>query len=122
MKKSTSSNAIEIETAREQMGGCDDSVLVQLAGALYSESEIRIEEMQDAIEQENPGAIGRSAHALKGAAELFGANDLLQRLQRIESEAKEQNMSALVAQFDELKTSAREVRVELQRFLDEKGG
>ncbi|TWT67236.1 ATP-binding protein [Allorhodopirellula solitaria] len=108
--------AIDIEAARKQMGGCADTVLAELATVLATECGTRTEEIRTAIANQNVEAMGRAAHALKGAASLFAATSVIDPLAVIEEAAREDDFPRAREQFSQLEPAAEHVAEELRAF------
>ncbi|TWU16380.1 response regulator [Allorhodopirellula heiligendammensis] len=115
-------SSINIEAAREQMGGCTDAVLSELAKVLASECETRTGEIRAAVDADDIDAAGRSAHALKGAASLFDVTSIIEPLKIIEQAARENNLANARDQLTELETAAELATKELQVFADRVDG
>ncbi|MCM2372437.1 hybrid sensor histidine kinase/response regulator [Aporhodopirellula aestuarii] len=113
---STDRGAISIEAARAQMGGCNDSMLMELAKALITEAESKQKEIGDAIEQQDTERAGRAAHTLKGAAALFEASTLVEQLQEVEAAAREQNLPRATELLPQIQELTDEMIRQLQEF------
>ncbi|EMI46559.1 hybrid sensor histidine kinase/response regulator [Rhodopirellula sp. SWK7] len=108
---------INIETAREQMGGCDDSILIELAKALATECQMKQDEMRTALDQQDLEVAGRAAHTLKGASTLFGASKLVAQLQEMERFARENDLERARELFPTIQESCRTVMTQLEGFI-----
>jgi CheY-like chemotaxis protein/HPt (histidine-containing phosphotransfer) domain-containing protein len=108
---------IDIEYARERMGGCDDEILRQLAEILLEESAQRVAEIDAGLLSKDSGLITRSAHTLKSAAKNFDAADLAETAGQIERLGRENLFDPIRDGLQTLKERVHAVDEELRAFL-----
>src|SRR5207249_3947494 len=79
--------------ALEKVGG-NFELLQELARQFLNSCPGHITGLQSALSRHDPTALGRSAHALKGAVGIFGAREASEAAQRVESLARAGEASA----------------------------
>ncbi len=114
-------SVIDIEFARERMGGCSDKMLVRLAKILKQEATQRIDEIAAGLAAQDAELVVRGAHTLKGAAVSFHAMDTVRFSEEIERLARSDNLAPVTSLIDPLRAEVTLLENELQRFIDSHG-
>ncbi|QDT11378.1 response regulator [Planctomycetes bacterium K23_9] len=112
---------IDVEFAREGMGGCDDAMLVRLAKILMEEAPQRMNEIQQGLASDEAELVVRGAHTLKGAASSFKAEDVVQFAEEIERMARSEKLAPVTSLIDPLQAEVKLLEQELQRFINQHG-
>ena len=113
---------IDLEHARERLGGCDDSLLAEIAQILRDEAKQRECEIKEAIDRQDAAAVQRGAHTLKGAAGNFRAEPIVELSKQIEILAKQNELGPVTDLFQELTKRLVELDSELEAFLRTQSG
>jgi PAS domain S-box-containing protein len=111
---SSSGSSSGSDRERKAVGGFDrDALLARFrgdAGLLHRLADVfredcphMLAEIQKALRTRNAEAVARAAHAFKGAAANFGADDVVAAAKRVEAAGREGNLSQAKAAYAELK-------------------
>ena len=114
--------AIDLDDARQRLGGCDDAMLAELARVLLLEATQRIDDIAGGLRDQNPTLVRRAAHSLKGASANMSADTVVRHAARIEALASQSELQAVESIFDQLKAATIEMQEELKRFLASASG
>ena len=98
--------------ALSRLGGLED-VLRDVMELMTTESPRIHAEIAASYQRRDSIGLKRSAHTLKGSLSLVGANDLVQRLKRVEDCAAAGELESAANEFDEIDRQF----AELQRLL-----
>lgn len=85
---------LDLDAALHRFPGGVDAVK-QLATVFYSEAEVLISQLLDAMKQKDLSVVMRAAHTLKGSAQLFAANPLRDSAAMVEQSALEKDWDRL---------------------------
>ncbi len=116
-----SSGSIDVEFARDRMGGCDDAMLVQLAKILLEEATQRVDEIKVGMANSDAELVARGAHTLKGAAASFDVEDVVQFAEEIERFGRAGNLAPVKTLLDPLADEVKQMEAELKQFIDGQG-
>ncbi len=114
-----STDAIDVEFARERMGGCDDAMLIQLAKILLEEATQRVDEIKVGMANMDSELVARGAHTLKGAAASFNAEDVVQFAEEIERFGRASNLAPINTLLDPLAEEVKQMESALKLFINE---
>ncbi|MFM9886637.1 MAG: PAS domain S-box protein [Burkholderiales bacterium] len=95
------------------------NMLVKLAGLFFVSAAKEIQHMVDAIGNDDAQALRSAAHTLKSASAQFGASALNRLCIALEAEAANGQLAAAAAQVPPLQIEYEEVRVALERVLED---
>ncbi len=109
---------IDLRVAAAQIAGGDAEVR-EVALLLLDEFPRMCAEIITALETEDPPGLQRSAHTLKGAAEVFGAQAVVAAAQHLESLAGAGQLDMASAAWDDLQAKAAELVSALKAYVDD---
>ncbi len=110
---------IDLERARQRMGGAGDEIVVSMAEALLRECPQRIEEIERGLNLHDVALVTRAAHSLKGAASHVAAEVVMETARKAEMLAREDNLPAVDQMLNELKQEAAKMSAALRQFVSE---
>jgi two-component system sensor histidine kinase/response regulator len=67
----------------ERVGG-DEEIFAELCDLFLADAPTRLDAIRDAVAQGDPSALRRAAHAFKGAASVFDADDVVAAARALE--------------------------------------
>ena len=95
------SDAIDLQEARRRIVSGDKGIR-EMAGILADECSTHLAAIREALAEEDAPQIQRSAHTLKGAAAIFGAGQVVEIAERIESQAQDERLNDIQSIMPEL--------------------
>jgi CheY-like chemotaxis protein/HPt (histidine-containing phosphotransfer) domain-containing protein len=107
------------DVALERVGG-DRELLKDLAGVFLSESPTMMTEVREAVAQRDALRLKRAAHTLKGAAGTFGAVPSVAAAQRLETMAREGDLTGAEEGWSALEEAVARLRPALAELRDGK--
>ncbi|WP_404310062.1 response regulator [Neorhodopirellula lusitana] len=113
---------LDIETARDRLGGCPDEDLATVAAALKHEAPLRLAELIAAYEEQDLTAIKRSAHTIKGASSVFGAKPVTTPAKAIEETVLTGSLDSIAPLIEELKQTVAQMESQLDEFISKVQG
>lgn len=93
---STGGKLLELEQALNRLGG-SKPLFNEFVQIFQEDSPAMVNQVQEGIEAEDADSVWRSAHALKGLSSNFGAQPFVAILRDIESAAKANDLSSVIA-------------------------
>ena len=118
MTANDDAGAIQLDVARERLGGCDDSMLSALAEALLEECPLRITEIEQALSAGDAKGVMRAGHTLKGAADVFGASAVYESSEAIEEAGQAKNLEIVPELLARLKDQADQMNAALRAYVN----
>ncbi|NNE00721.1 MAG: response regulator, partial [Pirellulaceae bacterium] len=109
-------HVIDVEHARDRMGGCDDRQLAILATILRDEATLRLAEMQTGVKEQDAEIIVRASHTLKGAADSFLATAVVELSRQIEEFSRADRLGPIPGLLAFLSGEVDQMVHELDRF------
>jgi HPt (histidine-containing phosphotransfer) domain-containing protein len=112
-------SSIDIPTLKEYFPyeGEDLRMVLELAQDFIMDTDERIRQLQNSIEQNDAAAADKNAHAIKGASLTFGAKILSTICKEIELIGKSGNLAGAAEKFAEAQSEYARVRTELPATL-----
>ena len=104
----------------EELLSLDDGatgLVTEMSGLFQEDGPLRITQLKEACEKEDPHAAGESAHALKGAAGTLGAVRLRTAAGEAERLARQKDLPAIQLLIPDLEASYPEFMEALQAFI-----
>ncbi len=91
----------------------DRELLVDLVNHFFSDYPVKMNEIRQAIQDNDPSRVERAAHSLKGTAANFGAAESYRLAHEIEKRGREQDLKGAPELYSRLEREMLEVREEL---------
>ncbi|MBX2810550.1 MAG: Hpt domain-containing protein [Myxococcales bacterium] len=76
MSPATNGLPVDMERINDATGG-DEEFLAELVEIFLEDAELRLDEIQGAVNSEDPDELRKTAHKLKGSSANMGANGLM---------------------------------------------
>jgi two-component system, sensor histidine kinase and response regulator len=102
-----------------RLGG-DESLLVEMVEIFAAESPQMLAAMREALETNDPGALQRAAHNLKGAVSVFGARPATRAAQAIEGMGREGSLAGARYAVASLEREVERLNHALAAFLKDR--
>jgi HPt (histidine-containing phosphotransfer) domain-containing protein len=112
-------DALDLSVAAKQVAGGPGEIR-ELAELLQAECPRMIAAIEEAFRTGDGRGLQRAAHTLKGAADVFGARDVVAWSQRIESLAADSKLDEARADFEPLKREVARLEKALAELLGTK--
>jgi HPt (histidine-containing phosphotransfer) domain-containing protein len=106
---------LDLEAALIRVGG-DIDLLREIAVLFADEGPRVVQELREALAQDNAAAIGRAAHGLKGSAANFGAAPAVEAASQIEQLARAGRTSEIAPLIQVLEHALRALLAELEQI------
>lgn len=113
---STTHAAVDYNNALKRLGG-DESLFREFIEIFQEDGPVLLQNIENAITENNPPEIEKSAHALKGLMSNFGAEDCCHHAQEIETSAKSKQMEDMATNFAKLKDGFKALSAELETYI-----
>ena len=97
----------------------DDDLLREMAQLLLDESERRVDEMHNGIQQSDHLGVQRAAHTLKSAADLFDSRSVVSTAREIEMLAKSNELEEAKGVLVRLESHVAKLRDALRSYLEQ---
>jgi CheY-like chemotaxis protein/HPt (histidine-containing phosphotransfer) domain-containing protein len=113
------SGSIDIPTLKEYFPyeGEDLRMVIDLSEEFLADAEGRLRQLKTSFEQGDAGAVGKTAHALKGASLTFGAKAFSALCQDLEQMGKSGELSGVAEKLAEAQAEYARVQIELPAIL-----
>ncbi|RMD95899.1 MAG: Hpt domain-containing protein [Calditrichaeota bacterium] len=111
--------SIDLEVIRSVVNQ-DYELLENLVDGFRQSSRVLVEQMQEALHNQEAEILARAAHTLKGAAAYFGAHLITDRAMELEALAIDQNFEKAHKLFAEMKSAVSRALEELNHLLEQK--
>jgi HPt (histidine-containing phosphotransfer) domain-containing protein len=107
--------AFNYEEAMAQVGDSDE-LLAELIEVFQGEYPPLLEEIRNAIAQQQASDLRRAAHTLKGSAQVLGAGPTAEAALRLEQMGREDNLAGADQAFAELQAEIERLMNALERW------
>lgn len=106
----------DLSAVLERVGG-DEEILQEIAQLFIDDSPGLVAQIRQAAEDQDAGALERSAHTLKGSASNFGAEETVQIALQLEMMGRDGNLSGVEAAYRALETEVNKLNEELAKIV-----
>jgi HPt (histidine-containing phosphotransfer) domain-containing protein len=104
------------DAALGRVGG-DIDLLKEIAGVFLGDCPRSLAELRDATARGDCAVVERSAHALKGAAAIFGADRLVSAALHVEKMGHARTLDGISPALSEVEAALDVLRAELERLI-----
>jgi PAS domain S-box-containing protein len=106
-------DAEKLSELDELSGEGEPSIIIEMVNLFLGDAHVRLAQMREAVEQQDPRQLERVAHAIKGSASNFGAQHFVKLCLQLEEQGRENRMENSAATLAQVETEFKRLEAAL---------